>query len=71
MPYMLICKLKTLYFNIYICTDKVLSNTSLKVYRKWRLILNENETNSTEYDAFSKLWSEIIEDAFGSKTRIV
>ncbi|KAI9350461.1 hypothetical protein BD770DRAFT_159045 [Pilaira anomala] len=43
----------------------------LKVYRKRKEILNKNQTNSTEYDAFAKIWAEIFEDAFGSKNRIL
>ncbi|KAI8884566.1 hypothetical protein K501DRAFT_271670 [Backusella circina FSU 941] len=43
----------------------------LKVYRKRKEILNENQTNSTEYDGFAKIWAEIFEDAFGSKSRIL
>ncbi|CEP17383.1 hypothetical protein [Parasitella parasitica] len=43
----------------------------LKVYRKREEILNKTKTNSTEYDAFAKIWAEIFEDAFGSKNRIL
>lgn len=41
------------------------------MYRKRKEILNKNQTNSTEYDAFAKIWAEIFEDAFGSKNRIL